>query len=395
MNFLFISPNFPESYWMFCAGLKKHGVNVLAIIDTEYDKLNENVKNSFNDCFRVNSLLDYDEMMRAVAFLTYKHGKIDWIESNNEFWLRQDARLRKDFNITNGMAYDRMDDFQSKSKMKEFYAKANLPTARYAIATTFEAAKEFVALVGYPIVIKPDVGVGASDTHKIKNEDDLKAAFDQGFATKMIMEEYIDGDVFTFDGITNSKKEILFMTNHVYTDSLMECVNNKSVVGCYSLIDIPQDVQEAGKRVVESFDTKSRFYHFEFFRLRSDKEGVGKAGDILGLEVNMRPPGGFMPDIINYANDCNCHQLWADMIVTDTIAYKQERKYSAGFLGRRDNDTYAHSIDEIKNKYGAAILSVIRVDKALAPAMGEEAIIARFPSEAQMEEFMKWASELQ
>ena len=24
MNFVFISPNFPENYWMFCRGLKKH-----------------------------------------------------------------------------------------------------------------------------------------------------------------------------------------------------------------------------------------------------------------------------------------------------------------------------------------------------------------------------------
>ena len=29
MNFIFISPNFPHTYWQFCDRLKRNGVNVL------------------------------------------------------------------------------------------------------------------------------------------------------------------------------------------------------------------------------------------------------------------------------------------------------------------------------------------------------------------------------
>ena len=39
MNFVFISPNFPSSYWMFCARLKENGVNVLGIGDCPFDDL--------------------------------------------------------------------------------------------------------------------------------------------------------------------------------------------------------------------------------------------------------------------------------------------------------------------------------------------------------------------
>lgn len=92
MNFIFISPHFPESYWLFCQGLKNNGVNVLAIADTPYNSLSTNLKNSINDFYQVSSLENYDEMLRAVAWFTYKHGKIDWIESNNEYWLRQMQR---------------------------------------------------------------------------------------------------------------------------------------------------------------------------------------------------------------------------------------------------------------------------------------------------------------
>ena len=105
MNFIFISPHFPESYWLFCQGLKNNGVNVLAIADAPYESLSTNLKNSINEYYKVNSMENYDEMLRAVAFYTFKYGKIDWIESNNEYWLRQDARLRMDFNIANGLTF--------------------------------------------------------------------------------------------------------------------------------------------------------------------------------------------------------------------------------------------------------------------------------------------------
>ena len=93
MNFIFISPQFPHTYWNFCARLKKNGINVLGIGDTPYDQLSQELRNSLTEYYRVNDMENYDEMFRAVAFFSYKYGRIDWLESNNEYWLEQDARL--------------------------------------------------------------------------------------------------------------------------------------------------------------------------------------------------------------------------------------------------------------------------------------------------------------
>lgn len=90
-NFIFISPNFPTNYWKFCAELKKNGMNVLGIGDCPYDQLMPELRGALNEYYKVSSLENYDEVFRAVAFLTYKHGKIDWLESNNEYWLERDA----------------------------------------------------------------------------------------------------------------------------------------------------------------------------------------------------------------------------------------------------------------------------------------------------------------
>ena len=100
MNFVYISPNFPANHRFFCKHLKKNGVTVLGIGDCPYDNLHPELKESLNEYYKVSSLEHYDEVYRAVAFFIHKYGRIDYLESNNEYWLEQDAALRKDFNIT-------------------------------------------------------------------------------------------------------------------------------------------------------------------------------------------------------------------------------------------------------------------------------------------------------
>lgn len=102
-NFIFISPNFPENYWHFCRELKNNGLNVLGIGDAPYDYLCPELKDSLNEYYKVGSLENYDEVCRAVDFFRNKYGEIDWLESNNEYWLERDARLRTDFNIKTGL----------------------------------------------------------------------------------------------------------------------------------------------------------------------------------------------------------------------------------------------------------------------------------------------------
>lgn len=150
-NFIFISPNFPTNYWMFCRELKNNGINVLGIGDQPYDGLSDELKRSLNEYYKVDSLENYEEVFRSVAFLTYKHGKIDWLESNNEYWLERDARLRTEFHITTGFGAEDIPRIKYKSRMKEYYQKAGIPTARYCLVDTLENCRKFTGEVGYPV----------------------------------------------------------------------------------------------------------------------------------------------------------------------------------------------------------------------------------------------------
>ena len=116
-NFIFISPNFPDSYWKFCWELKNNGMRVLGIGDCPYDQLKQELRDSLHEYYKVDNLENYDDVFKAVAFFTYKYGKIDWLESNNEYWLLRDAKLRTEFHITTGFMEADMDKIKLKSAM--------------------------------------------------------------------------------------------------------------------------------------------------------------------------------------------------------------------------------------------------------------------------------------
>ena len=387
-NIIFISPNFPTNYWHFCRELKNNGMNVLGIGDQPYDELMPQLKASLNEYYKVSSLENYDEVYRAVAFLTYKHGRIDYIESNNEYWLESDARLRTDFNVSTGFKTDDIPRIKYKSKMKEYYKKVGIPTARYHIAQNFDESRKFIDEVGYPVVVKPDNGVGASHTYKIENDEQLQNFFDQKeVGVRYIMEEFINGEVNSYDAIINSKGEIMFETGNVTPMSIMDIVNNNDNSIFYIVKNLPEDTRKAGRVTVESFGVKSRFVHFEFFRLLSDKEGLGKKGDIVALEVNMRPSGGVTPDMINFANSTDVYKIWADMIAFDRTEKSVGNHSYCAFAGLRDGKNFVMSHDDIMAKYGENMKMCERVPDALSGAMGNQLYLATFDTKEEMDKF--------
>ena len=387
-NIIFISPNFPTNYWQFCRELKNNGMNVLGIGDQPYDELRPELKDSLNEYYKVGSLENYDEVYRAVAFLTFKHGRIDWLESNNEYWLEQDARLRTDFNITSGFQVGDLHRIKYKSGMKEYYEKAGIIVARYHLVEDIEGCRAFIARVGYPVVVKPDNGVGAAHTYKLKSDEELQhfmATRPEG--VPYIMEEFVNAEVNSYDAIIDSKGEPIFETGNITPMSIMDIVNDNDNSIYYILKDLPEDTRAAGRAAVKSFGVKSRFVHFEFFRLTQDQEGLGKKGQIMALEVNMRPCGGYTPDMINFAHSTNVYKIWADMIAYDSTLTPVGGHQFCAFAGLRDGKNFKMSHEDIMAKYGHCMKMSGRMPDALAGAMGNRMYVATFPTREALDSF--------
>lgn len=386
-NFVFISPNFPESYWKFCAELKNNGLRVLGIGDCPYDELKPELKNALHEYYKVSNLENYDEVFRAVAFLTYKYGKIDYLESNNEYWLERDAKLRTEFHITTGFNEEDIQKVKYKSAMKAYYAKAGVPTARYHLVDDLESSAAFAAEVGYPVVVKPDNGVGASHTYRITNEEELRDFFANKDDVRYIMEELVKGVVRTYDGIIDWDGNPLFEIGNVTPSCLMDVVNTGDNSIYYIVKELPEKLREMGRKTVEAFGVKGRFVHLEYFVLTEDQEGLGKAGDFVGLEVNMRPAGGYSPDMYNYAYETDVFKIWADMIAFNKSTKEIGNRHFCAFVGRRDGKRFVMDHNAIMEKYGSRMKINCRLPAALASAMGDQIYIANVETQEELDTF--------
>lgn len=390
MNFVFISPNYPKPFWNWCRQLKNLGVNVLGIGDCPYDNLENNLKSSLTEYYKVGTLENYNDVYRAVAFFTFKYGRIDAIESNNEYWLEQDARLREDFNIKSGADLKATRRYKTKSAMKRYYKKAGVPTALYHMVKEKKDALKFIRQVGYPVIAKPDGGVGATHTYKIKSEAEL----DEFFVTKLdvpyIMEEFIDGDIFSYDAIINSKSEPLFESMTEWPPSILDIVNDAKELTYFIPPYVDEQLRAYGRATVKAFGVYSRFVHLEFFKLKTDSH-LGKKGDFVALEANMRPFGGYTPDMCNYAHSVDVYKLWAEMMVYDRLVSSvSEEDYFCVYAGRRDIYSYEHTEAEVEDRFRGRIVTHERMPELMVPQLGNVNFTAKVKTRAEVDDFIRF-----
>lgn len=411
MNFIFISPNFPTNYWHFCDHLAQNGVNVLGIGDCPYDQLQPGLKGALTEYYRVGSIENYNEMYKAVAYFAFKYGPIDWLESNNEHWLQRDAELRTAFHITTGFASDlcmaRSDMYPEghphimevlkKSEMKRYYALAGVPTCRFVVSTEgLDEALAFAEKVDYPLFCRPNVRNSKLPVIELADETDLLAFFDHVGEDEYIIEPFVTGDIWTYDAVVDADGQPLFESNCVYPP-VANIIYDELDSTHFVAKEMNPELRDAGRRVLKAYGVKSRFVHLEFFRLSFDHEELGKKDDFVGLEVNMRPGGGYVPELINYAYDVDIYKIWGDMIggatATDGEPLPTAPGHYVQFVGRRDGATYQHTPDEIRAAYAQELCMTTRIPDAISDALGNEAFIARFDTKEAMEAFRAFATE--
>ena len=388
LNFVMISPHFPTNFETFAVRMKEKGINTLGIADTPYELLSDNLKAHLTEYYRVDNMEDYDQVYRAVGYFAHKYGRIDRVESHNEYWLELDAKLRTDFNVF-GYKNDDMLAIKTKAQMKEVFRKNGLKVAQGRVFADDEDARKLAKQLKFPVIIKPNSGVGASDTYKIKSAVELEDFF--GYKkphVEYIMEEFIDGDIVTFDGLTDHDGNIVFYSSLEYSEAVLDTVEKDGDMFYYVPREISPKLVELGKVCVKAFNVRERFFHFEFFRVK-------KTGELLPLEINCRPPGGLTIDMWNYANDFDVFREYANIVTENKFYTDIQHPWNVVYISRKANQNYVNSIDDVCQKFAGNIISVQTVPGVFAKVMGEHGILARTETMEQMREIVRFAQEKQ
>lgn len=377
MNIVLLSPNFPPNFQYFAIAARRAGGNVLGIGDAPYGSLSPELRHALHEYYHVESLTDYERLIRACGHLIFRHGKLDRIESHNEAWLETDARLRLDFNVP-GLKLSDMAKVKRKSHMKRLFREAGLEVAEGALVNTIDEAKAFLERVGYPIVAKPDVGVGAAHTYHVTDDEAFREFWSSKSPEPYMLERYVLGRLCSFDGLTDQDGRIVFHTAHVYEPNIMEVVNDDLDVYARNFREVPEGLESAGRRAVRAFDVRERFFHIEFIAPPGEDRW-------LALEMNMRPPGGPMMDVMNYAHDIDLYREWANVVMYNTFTAEVRRPYFCAFVGRKRHRPHRHSHGEIMEAQGGIIVYASPLPRVFARAMGHQAYILRSPDGSELQ----------
>lgn len=371
MNFVYLSPHFPPNYEAFCVELRLQGVNVLGVAEAPYEALSPRLRSVLTEYYRVPDMHDYDQLVRAMGYFTHRYGKIGRLESHAEYWLETEARLRDDFNVTGLRSADLL-AMKRKSLMKQKFLEAGARVVKGEVARDHDHALAIGKKIGYPLVAKPDIGVGAAGTYRFENAEALSKFFREQSPHDYILEQYIDGQLVSFDGLTDKNGDPVFIVSHVFSDGIMEVVSKDLDMYYYSQRELPEDLEKMGRAVLATYRPKERFFHFEFFRRWKDNK-------LVALEVNMRPPGGLTTDMMNYANNIDVYRQWARVMVGEPFESTAERPFHCLYIGRKDNQHYRHNHEQVLQRAGDLLCHEERVQSVFRGAIGDHGYLLRSP----------------
>lgn len=247
-------------------------------------------------------------------------------------------------------------------------------------------AEALIQEVGYPVVVKPDSGVGAQDTWKLNNADELANFYQQKAAGQTyIMEEYIEGTIHSFDGLTDKDGNIVFTSSYIFNQSVLDTLVSNGSFYYYNQGEIPLELESYGTKIVKAFELKERFFHIEFFE-RAD-------GSYMALEINFRPPGGASIEMFNYANDFDIFAEYANVVKNNRFEAKLTRPYYCGYMSRKVGRSFAHDNDAIKAHCGKHLMKLIEVPEAFAPVLGSHGYVLRAKEKDTLLELLAYIDE--
>jgi len=380
MNYLVISPYYPQNFQQFTIELANKGITVLGIGQEPYEQLDEPLRNSLTEYFRVDNLENIDEVKRAVAFLFYKHGPIDRIESHNEYWLELDATLREQFNVFGAKPED-LKKTKFKSEMKKHFQKAGVPVVPGAVIKTETDVAQAVEEIGLPLIAKPDNGVGAVATFKLENQTDVdrfKAEWDH--RTVYFFEKFVtSSEICTFDGLVDKDGKIVFSTTFDYAHTPLDLMLYKMDNAYYVLKDMDPKLRKYGEAIVKEFGMKERFFHIEFFR---------EGDDYIAIEYNNRPAGGFTIDVYNYAHSFDLYRGYAAIVAGEPFPGSYFEPLYCLATARRLSSHYVYSEEELLAKYRGGFKAKKIMPAAFAELQGDILYILTTSSREELDQML-------
>ncbi|MBL9078593.1 MAG: ATP-grasp domain-containing protein [Planctomycetes bacterium] len=356
MHVVFVEPSFPRNQREFLRGLLSTGARVSAISERPPEALPSELREGLFQFERVRSVVDEHALAEAVKRLSQK-ARVDRLEATVEAHVMAAAHVREHLKI-HGTTSKTAWLCRDKPAMKDAVRAAGIACAQSARVQTVADAEAFAKQVGYPLILKPLDGAGASGTHKVQNDQELAGALDalrvaQG--RTVAIEEFLTGHEGFYDTLSVAGKPVIDFACH-YFPNVLEAMRTRWIspqIVCTNRIDTEhyQELRRMGQQVISALGIWTSPTHMEWF--------FGEKG-LKFSEIGCRPPGVGVWDLYCAANEFDLYAAWGHAIVHEKVPFRPSRKYSAGMIALRpDRDgtiSGYEGLDRIEREFREWIL---------------------------------------
>jgi formate-dependent phosphoribosylglycinamide formyltransferase (GAR transformylase) len=355
MNILFFSPGYPDEMGFFARGLSSCGGNVIGLGEHPPASLPAVVRPHLADYIQVASLMDGDAVTRTVRAYA-QHRTIDRVECLWEPFMMLAAELRAELGLP-GMNRAQTHRFRDKEAMKQALDEAGVRTPRHIRAAGEAAIRAAAERIGYPLVVKPIAGAGSANTHRVDDAAGLARAVADVGQREVSVEEYIDGEEYTFDTVCRDG-EILFENIAWYRPKpiigraeewiSMQTVNLRN-------LERPelQVGRALGRQVLEALGFETGFTHMEWF--------LTPKGEAVFGEIGGRPPGGRSVDLMNFTHDFDIYTGWGQAVSGQPFSQEATARYNAAAIFKRARGqgriSAIHGLEGIHRRFGRHIVA--------------------------------------
>ena len=364
MNVIFVEPCFPANQREFVRGLHVAGARVIGIGERPKEALDDDLKRWMIHYEQIPSVVDEASLLRAVRWLQGRE-TIHRMEAVIEAHVMAAARVREACGIP-GTSTHTTWLCRDKPSMKDVLREGGVPCARSSACDTPEDARAFVADVGYPVILKPRDGAGASGATRIGDDAALERAIHEtGLAAgrSVAIEEFIEGHEGVYDTLSIDGKVAHEFAIHYYPN-VLEAMRTRWIspqVVATNRIDAADgydEVKAMGRRVLPLLDIGTSATHMEWF--------AGPKG-LRFSEIGCRPPGVRTWDLYCHANEMDLYAEWGRAVVHGKVAERPSRRFAAGLIALRPEGDGRiagyEGVDAIQRRFGGWI-----IDAFLPPA---------------------------
>ncbi|MBI4862202.1 MAG: ATP-grasp domain-containing protein [Candidatus Riflebacteria bacterium] len=244
-------------------------------------------------------------------------GPFDLVIASGERWVLPAAQLRERLGVS-GPTVEQELPFRDKLAMKRTFQRLGLAHARYIPWPGEVGWEEFARDVGFPLALKPRMGVGGAGFVRLASPEmvpgALSASLDR-FPEGLLLEEWMTGpecsvETFLLEGtavLASVTEYVSYGRINLVSPTLPDALDRQLLL--------------ANDRAIEGLGKRAGMTHLEFF--------LTPAGPVVS-EIAGRPPGGYLMDLIALAWGLDPWALFLDGLTGSWSAASPRRRTVAG-----------------------------------------------------------------